>query len=405
MHTLCAIICIMNSFKKILSQHSKSAFLALAVLFSAALSSLPENARAGSAEDGASVTTKGVGQNIDKPDAFDTASASWLQVHGEKPFLQAKPWVAKAAQAMHRMGWFSANTQISIAMLDQRGNVARFNNSTKACRVQVSIDEQGSSAVIRALGGFGSSISFVTAHELAHCHFDALSTADGMPTADMLERAGASKALVSHLMSVFAAPTAANGGEALVLAYEEAVADAAAAIALRADEERSGSTARYGSALQKAESLRFGALAPAIHSKEALNIHQGAFTFAAVAKLPIKQLNWDQAREIALQSVLTSSFSAKEMPLWLHEQPAANKPQSVEQSATDARNFAQSWKLKGQALLAKRALGDDELRFRQATATSLFVFNQIDVQGDAKDNDEQAMRRWRSIAWIGSADL
>lgn len=324
--------------------------------------------------------------------SYDAASASWLQIYGDKPFVQARPWVETAVRAIRNMGWLNSDVNIVISMLDGRGDMAEYDETKKSCRVQVNIDEQASSPVIRALGGFGSSIAFITAHELAHCKFDSLSKADRLPTRAMLMRSGTSDKLTRHLMELFNNPTEENGGHNLVNAYDEALADAAAAIALRADEESVGSTSRYGSALEKAESVRFGALAQALRRKVTAGVHQGAFAFSAVNVLPLGELNWDQARYIALKSVLSSTFMMSEKPRWFKQLPRAVGADSV--------RLAQVWEKKALAVSRVRDLETDETRYLSAASPALFAFTPVDGKGAYQDEPEVAMQRWKNTAWI-----
>lgn len=324
--------------------------------------------------------------------SYEAASASWLQIYGEKPFVQARPWVETAARAFRNMEWLNSEVNIAISMLDGRGDMAEYDEKQKSCRVQVNIDEQASSPVIRALGGFGSSIAFITAHELAHCKFDSLSPANRLPTRVMLMKAGASESLARHLMDLFNNPTEDNGGHNLVNAYDEALADAAAAIALRADEERVGSTLRYGSALEKAESVRFGALAQAQRRKVTAGVHQGAFAFSAVNALPVGDLNWEQARYIALKSVLSSTFMMVESPRWFKQLPRV--------VGTDSARLARVWKKKALDVTRLRDLEMDETRYLSAASPALFAFTPVEGKGAYQDEPKVAMQRWKDTAWV-----
>lgn len=324
--------------------------------------------------------------------SYDAASAAWLQIYGEQPFIQAKPWIESAAKAIRNMGWINADINLVIAMLDGRGDMAEYDDAKKSCRVQVNIDEQASSPVIRALGGFGSSIAFIAAHELAHCTFDGLGPNERLPTRAMLVKAGASEKLALHLMGLFNRPTEDNGGHNLVNAYDEALADAAASIALRADEERVGSTARYGSALENAESVRFGGLAQSMRRKVTAEVHQGAFVFSAVNALPLKELVWDQARYIALKSVLSSTLMMTERPRWFKQLPRA--------VASDSARLAKAWKRKALHIARSRDLEADETRYLSAASPALFAFNPVDGKGAYQDEPEAAMQRWKNAAWV-----
>ena len=324
--------------------------------------------------------------------SYDAASASWLQIYGDKPFLQARPWVEAAAKAIRNMGWVHSDVNLFISMLDGRGDMAEYDEALKSCRVQVNIDEQGSSPVIRALGGFGSSIAFIAAHELAHCMFDSLSLADRLPKRSMFLKIGASKELTLRLMDLFQRSTEDNGGHDLVDAYDEALADAAAAIALRFDEERVGSTLRYGSALEKAESVRFGGLAQSLRRKVKAEVHQGAFVFREVNVLSVGDLNWDQARYIALKSVMASTFMMAERPRWFKQLPPI--------VAADSTRLAKVWKKKALAITSSRNLEADETRYLSTASPALFAFTPVDGNGVYQDEPEAAMQRWRNTAGL-----
>lgn len=322
--------------------------------------------------------------------AYDKASASWLQVYGEKSFLQARPWAEKAAGAMKKMGWLVPKTQVVIAMLDGRGDEAQFEGDN--CRVQINIDEHASSPVIRALGSYGSSLSFIAAHELAHCRYDVLPLSERLPTLEMIRQSGASEKLSIRIMEILTSPSNLNGDQDLVDAYDEALADAAAAVALRADEESAGNTSRYGSAISLAESVRFGAIAQSIRRRVPAEVHQGAFTFSAVTALKPNQLNWEQARKIAFQSVLASSLMMKEKNRWFKD--------LVLSHPVDAVILAQRWGKKAKAIIAKRNLDLDEDRYRSASSPAIFAFSPTDGKGAYQDSPEMAMARWKKIAWI-----
>ena len=329
--------------------------------------------------------------------SYEAASASWLQIYGEKPFLQARPWVEAAARAIRNMGWVYSDVNIFISMLDGRGDMAEYDEALKSCRVQVNIDERGSSPVIRALGGFGSSIAFIAAHELTHCMFDSLDSAQRLPTSAMLLKAGASEKLTQHLMELFNRPTENNGGHNLVDAYDEALADAAAAIALRVDEESVGSTSRYGSALEKAESVRFGGLAQSLRRKVNAEVHQGAFVFSAVNVLDVRDLNWEHARYIALKSVFSSTFMMAERPRWFKKLPTS--------VGVDSTQLDKMWKKKALGIAYSRNLEEDETRYLSTTSPALFAFTPVDGNGVYQDEPDAAMQRWKNTAGMALKPL
>lgn len=324
----------------------------------------------------------------DVGESFDRASASWLQIYGEGPFLQAKHWAEQGSQAMRAQGWVPSETSLVIAMLDGRGDQAE--SQSGVCRAQVNIDEKASSPVIRALGGFGSSLSFIAAHELAHCRFDALADRDRLPTRVMFGQSVASSVLVSAMMRMMAHPNASDGSAALHSAYDESLADAAATMALMAHEQHGG---RYGSALERAESVRFGALAQAIRRKGAAEAHQGAFVFSSIAALPSARRTWNEARRVALQSVLATSFLAPVPPRWFET--------LAEKHPAEAKALARQWRSTAQKMVAGRNLDLDEDRYLSASSPALFAMSVPEGKGAYQDAPEAAMQRWKQFAWIG----
>lgn len=290
---------------------------------------------------------------------------------------------------MRAQGWVPSGTTVVIAMLDGRGDQAETEKD--ACRAQVNIDEKASSPVIRALGGFGSSLSFIAAHELAHCRFDALADRDRLPTPAMFAQSITSPALAKAIKNMMERPSASDGSSALHSAYDEALADAAATMALMAHEQHGG---RYGSALERAESVRFGALAQAIRRKGAAEAHQGAFVFSSIADLPLAQRTWDAARRVALHSVLASSFLVPVPPRWF-ETLAEKHPMT-------SKTLALRWRIQAQKAIAGRNLELDEDRFLSAASPALFAMSVPEGKGAYHDTPEAAMQRWKQFAWIGA---
>jgi hypothetical protein len=322
--------------------------------------------------------------------AFDSASAAWMQFFGKDEFLRARGPVDVAVSAMRASGWLPHSTDIVISMLDARGDFAWAEDGR--CTVHVNIDHRGSSPVIAALGNFASSISFIAAHEMAHCWFDELSTAEKYPTKGLLSRAGVPRALQDTFFEGFQHPNETNGTTHLVDSYDEALADATTAIALR-KYERMGM--RFGSALENAQSMRLGELSIAKRHGVAATDHQGGFVFDAIAKLPFSNLDWFHARSVALQSVLASSFYTGQWPKWAKEMGAA-RPARV-------KRLSRKWNAFAVEKLKERNLKSDEDRYLSATDAAIFTFNESsvgtpDLQGDIVEWE----RLWAQVAWQSS---
>ena len=324
--------------------------------------------------------------------ALDRASASWMQVYGEAPFLAVKEHSLMGWNAMQALKWVPDNTYMVFTMFDARGDHAEAKNGQ--CRVQININEKGNSPVIQALGGFKSSVAFLTAHELAHCRFDSLSDTQRFPTAQMYRALGVPSSLTPMLMRMLVKPTNKEGSDHFRDAYDEALADAAAAIALRVDEDREEGR-RYGGALERAQAIRFGTLSMANRRKTAAEDHQGAFVFQDVALLPTEQLTWDSARYIALHSVLRSSLYVPVLPRWFEASNFKSKKQRKEAQAMVA-----VFKQQAIEIVSQRESEKDEDIYLSSNSVSLFAFTMPDQGGAFNDTPPEALARWQKVATI-----
>ena len=292
--------------------------------------------------------------------------------------------------AMQQAGWLASNTSVEISMLDARGDFAQLDG--ERCRVHVNIDEHGSSPIIAALGNLRSSLAFVAAHELAHCRFDTMSIAARFPDRQQLTSMGIVGHLTTALLKVLRNPNDKDGSESLVVAYDESLADAAATIALVKAET---AQQHFGTALEKAQSLRFGELFMANRGAIPLAAHQGGFVFEAIESQSIAHLNWRLAKRVAMQSVLESSFYSATEPPWFKTLLRSDRLQ--------AESLQRTWHQKAHHQLATRQSSNDEKLYYEATGDALLSIDgsQITVAG-ADASPEAALQRWKEIAWISS---
>lgn len=319
-------------------------------------------------------------------EAFDRASVAWMTVYGDRAILAVRPGVATGVRAMKEMGWIGAKTHVVISILDARGDFAE--GTSDGCRAQVNVDEDGSSPVIRALGGKSSSLSFLVAHELVHCRFDALDNDGKLPSVAMLREMGISSSLSTRLLGMMRDPKSADGSAALLDAYDEALADAAAAIALvrlEAGSER----VHFGTALQHAQSLRFGLLQQSLRRKTAAEAHQGAFVFDEILEAQPQTLTWDVAKRLAFRSVLMSSLSMDVSPRWW-QSLAALDPRGTKalQKVSRAGSKVQ---------LSERNLDLDEDLFLTARSPAFIAITTPDVTLPAP---KDPTARWKEVGWI-----
>ena len=329
--------------------------------------------------------------NVQSTDqSYDRASATWMQLFGESAFVAARQPVKTAMEAMRHQGWLTPNTDVVISMLDARGDFAQFDGDR--CTVHVNIDQQGSSPVIAALGNLSSSVAFVTAHELTHCRFDTLLMAERIPDRRQLASLGFGNHLIEAFLSAFRHQSDTDGMADLLAAYDESLADAAAAIALSKAEN---SHQRFGTALQKAQSLRFGELSMANRGAIPLSRHQGGFRFEIIAHKNAKNLSWRDAKSIAMQSVLASSLYLATEPPWLKTLMAIDRRQ--------AERLRRTWRAKALTLLSNRPNNKDEALFYAATGNSLLWIDSSQYQTANFNNEpDTALHRWKEIAWQSS---
>jgi hypothetical protein len=313
-----------------------------------------------------------------------------MQFFGEAAFIAARQPVLAAMEAMQQAGWLAANTSVEISMLDARGDFAQFDG--ERCLVHVNIDEQGSSPIVAALGNLRSSLAFVAAHELAHCRFDTAPISERFPDRQQLTEMGIGSHLTTTFLKASRHPNAKDGSESFMVAYDESLADAAAAIALVKAET---AQQHFGTALEKAQSLRFGELFMANRGAIPVAAHQGGFVFDAIASQPIAHLNWRLAKRVAMQSVLASSFYLATEPPWFKTLQRDDRQQ--------AESLQRTWHKKAHQQLATRQSGKDEKLFYEATSDALLSINgsQFPVVSDDA-SPEDALQRWKEIAWISS---
>lgn len=326
-------------------------------------------------------------------EAYDRASANWLTFFGESPFIRARANVDVAVDAMRRSGWLPRATDVGISMLDARGDFA-FASSNR-CTVHVNIDNRGSSPIISALGNYGSSVTFVAAHELAHCWFDQLSDVDKFPTLGMLKAIGVPEALRALLLGGLQHPTEGNGTLYLLDSYDEALADAAAAMALRMN-ERTGR--RFGQSLENAKSLRLGELAMAKRRGVTATEHQGGFVFDAISRLPDGKLDWFNARQVAMQSVLASTFYTPSKPKWVSTMERTN--------AGDVKRIRRQWSAFAAVRLKGRNFESDENRFLSAISPAIFAIDdgQVFLPTRFVEDENDSRKRWHKVAWQSTED-
>ena len=327
-------------------------------------------------------------QGTDK--SYDLASATWMQLFGESAFIAARQPVKTAMEAMRNVGWLTPNIDVVISMLDARGDFAQFDGDR--CTVHVNIDQRGSSPVLAALGNLSSSVAFVAAHELAHCRFDTLSMAERLPDRRQLASLGVGSHLIGAFLNALHHPSDTDGSADLLASYDESLADAAATIALLKAET---SSQHFGTALQNAQSLRFGELSLANRGAIPIARHQGGFVFEMIARKSIKSLNWRYAKSIALQSVLASSFYMAIEPPWFKTLTAIDRQQ--------AEKLRRTWRARARGLLDNRPNNKEENLFLAATSDALLSIDSSQyLMVNPKNSLNTALLRWKEIAWQSS---
>ena len=327
-------------------------------------------------------------QDTDK--LYDLASATWMQFFGESAIIAARQPVKTAMEAMRHVGWLTPNTDVVISMLDARGDFAQLEGDR--CAVHVNIDQRGSSPVIAALGNLSSSVAFVTAHELAHCRFDRLTMAERMPDRHQFASLGVGSHLIDAFLNALHHPSDTDGSADLLAAYDESLADAAATIALLKSET---SSQRFGTALQNAQSLRFGELSLANRGAIPIAKHQGGFVFEIIARQNSKRLDWRYAKSVALQSVLTSSFFMATEPRWFKTLTAIDHQQ--------AESLRRRWQARARSLFINRPNNKDENLFLAATSDALLIIDSSQYPTtNPNSSPDTALLRWKEIAWQSS---
>jgi hypothetical protein len=326
----------------------------------------------------------------DEDKAYDRMSATWMQFFGESAFVAAREPILVAMNAMQQIGWLAPNTSVVITMLDARGDFAQF--AGESCTVHINIDDRGSSPIIGALGNLRSSVAFVAAHELAHCRFDTLSILERFPDRQQLRSLGFSNKLAIAILNALSDPIDTDGSAAFLTAYDESLADAAASIALaRAETAKQ----HFGTALENAQSLRFGELFMANRDAIPRVDHQGGFVFEAFARQARPNMSWRLAKQVAMQSVLLSSAYSANEPQWFKTLVQID-PHKVQQ-------MRRKWQDEAHRQLDTRRSTDDENHFYAATSDALLSIDSAQYPAANLDvSAEVALMRWKEIAWLSS---
>jgi hypothetical protein len=288
---------------------------------------------------------------------------------------------------MRQIGWLPEHTDIAVSMLDARGDFARIEG--QRCIVHINIDNHGSSPAIAALGNYKSSVTFIAAHEIAHCRFDRPFTAEKFPDRQILRSLKLSNSVIETILHALSNPQSSDSSDQLFEAYDEALADASAAMALKKF-ERPGRL--FGGTLENAQAIRLGELFWAKRHSLPPNSHQGGFVFAAVARLKPGELDWKHARRLAIQSVLASTFFANDSAVWLHTSQAIPSAQKVA--------LSRKWRSYAVRALKERNVSNDEARYLLAISPA--IFDTADVATDSVANQPEpldAMQHWKSVAW------
>jgi hypothetical protein len=318
---------------------------------------------------------------------YDRASALWLQFFGEQQFVNARQNITVAIDAMRRINWLPEHTDIAVSMLDARGNFAKLEG--QRCIVHINIDNRGSSPAIAALGNFKSSVTFVAAHEIAHCRFDMASMDEKFPDLQTLRSLKLSQSVSKTILHALSNPQSSDTSDQLFDAYDEALADASAAMALRKF-ERPGRL--FGGTLENAQAIRLGELFWAKRHSLPPNSHLGGFVFAAVARLKPSELDWKNARRIAIQSVLASTFFTKDSAVWLH----ASRGISIAQEVALSRR----WRSFAVRTLKARNVANDEARYLLAISPAIFDTADVAIENASNQTEPfDAMQHWKSVAW------
>lgn len=322
-------------------------------------------------------------------EAYDRASASWLEVFGPAPFEPATQGARRAIQALAAKGW-SPRAHVVVAMLDARGDAAWEEDGS--CRAQLNIGSDGTSPVSQALGP--GAFEFLAAHELAHCLFDQTSPASRFPLAsDLLAPSfplRLTPAQARSIASMLANPSSGDGSQGLSEGYDEALADALASSSLLALDP---ALARVAS---RALALRMGALSMAARDQVGPPPHLGAYAiWTSLSARPARSL--PEARALAAASALIHSLAATPAR-WVQSLRDAD-PRAYRSLVAQARQAALP-------IHAKRDREADETAYLSARHPSLFI---MDLSSDTSTAPPrpglapgQSMDRWRSTAWLPS---
>lgn len=320
-------------------------------------------------------------------DAYDRASASWMEVFGPEPFEPARRGVQAAIDALGARSWAPRATVV-ISMLDARGDAAWRQGAS--CRAQVNVGSDGRSPASIALGPRG--FTFLAAHELAHCLFDQNDPAARLPDSQSLARLapGLDPSFARRAMTLARLSHFEDGSEALLEAYDEALADAVAASALLAADPLNLS------AVQAALSLRMGGAFLALRRSMAPPPHAGALALSRASAAPPGSWSLVRARQEAALSALSLALASPTPPRWLEGLEAAH-PREVARSRLWARRvWAQ--------LAAGRDVERDEDAYLLAHHPALFIMDLTDAPErlGPGHTPAEAMSLWRARAWLPS---
>lgn len=320
-------------------------------------------------------------------DAYDRASASWMEVFGPEPFEPALRGAQAAISALAVRGWAPRATAV-VAMLDARGDAAWIQGSS--CRAQVNVGSDGASPASRALGAGG--FAFLAAHELAHCLFDEGAPAARLPNHRALARLapGLDPSFARRALGMARWANPQDGSDALLDAYDEALADAVAASALLAASPDNLPAARA------ALSLRMGAAFMERRRSTAPPAHAGAFALRRAIESAPGSWSLERARQEAALSALCLALASPTPPRWLAGLEAAH-PQEARRSRAWARR---AWS----ELAAGRDAERDEDAYMSARHPALFVMDLTDAPARAGPGLQpaEALAAWRGRAWLES---
>lgn len=317
--------------------------------------------------------------------AYDRASASWMQVFGEEPFANAKRGGQIGMDALRKKGWLGPKSRISIAMLDARGDAAWV--EAGECRAQLNVGSDGRSPVSKAMGG--KAFEFLAAHELAHCRYDMEDPQERLPSKEALKKEMGSdweEGALSWVLESLARPSGENGTMDLAEAYDEALADVLAGASLGAGHET----------ISKAIGLRMGAAFMAMRQRVPPPIHLGAYGLWKVSS-GARVVDLKSAKVLAVKSVLVQSMGVDEKPRWAMGLMEKNKDEFARLSV---------WaKVAYEPLLKSRVKEKDEDLYLSARMPSMFVMDLSEAKPNKTPmSPEEAMRTWKLKMWLGKSN-